>query len=307
MLTGVPEDIGISVRQILDIISGGNNHDQWDLETHGPTGFFGDEASWRGNNNRGGGGGGYGGRNDQNRNNFNNRNRGGYGNSGFGGGQYGGRNQLMLNPQMQAAWGAPVIDDVDPMVQFLSVEKNEETGEARVEANIEQVGAIMGSRGRRINEIRNMSGAQIKVNELEGDNCLRFIEIKPGNGPECAVENAVWLMNICINAFCDPKCSVAPFDKNASLEECVMSEVYGKPPGIQDEQNQANPSQQQAQFDPLTGMPMNSGPGGLPPVNPGQMNGQGFGGNMMNNQAFGGGGPMRPQAPRPGGFGRGGW
>ena len=32
-----------------------------------------------------------------------------------------------------------------------------------------------------VNEIRNMSGAQIKVNELEGDNCLRLIEIKPCN------------------------------------------------------------------------------------------------------------------------------
>merc|ERR1712170_320023 len=129
---------------------------------------------------------------------------------------------------------------------------------------IEQVGAIMGSRGRRINEIRQMSGAQIKVNEQTEDNCLRLIEIKPGNGPECAVENAVWLMNICINAFCDPKCSVAPFDKNASLEECVMSEVYGKPPGIEGEQNGAgdvNGSDiPQPQFDPYTGMPMNSGP-----------------------------------------------
>lgn len=308
-LTGTPDDIGVSVRQVFDVVSGNGNHDQWDLETHGPTGFFGDEADWRGNNDRGGRGGGYGNSGGRGGGGMGGGgpgfgNRGSYGNSGFGGGQFGGRNQHMLTPQMQAAWGAPVIDDVDPMVQFLNVEKNEQTGEARVDANIEQVGAIMGSRGRRINEIRNMSGATIKVNELEGDGCLRLIEIKQNQGPECAVENAVWLMNICINAFCDPKCSVAPFDKNASLEECVMSEVYGKPPGIQGDQTQAS-QPQQAQFDPLTGMPMNSGPGGLPPVNPGvpQNMSQGFGGAPGMGGA---GGAIRPQVPR-NGFGRGAW
>ena len=47
---------------------------------------------------------------------------------------------------------------------------------------------------------------------------------------------------------------------------------------------------------------MNSGPGGLPPVNPGQ--------NQGGQTGFGNfaGGPIRPQGQnRQGGFGRGGW
>ena len=39
-------------------------------------------------------------------------------------------------------------------------------------------------------------------------------------------------MNICINAFCDSKASLAPFDPMGSVQEAVASEKYGKPPGI---------------------------------------------------------------------------
>ena len=35
--------------------------------------------------------------------------------------------------------------------------------------------------------------------------------------------------------FCDSKASLAPFDPMGSIEEAVASELYGKPPGMAEE------------------------------------------------------------------------
>merc|ERR1711970_447540 len=77
-----------------------------------------------------------------------------------------------------------------------------------------------------------MSGAFINIDDPAHDSTLREITVARGQGNEMSVDNAVWLMNIAINAFCDPSGSACPFPANASMQGVVMSGFYGKPPGM---------------------------------------------------------------------------
>ena len=75
----------------------------------------------------------------------------------------------------------------------------------------------MGHGGQRIKEIRRMAGAHIAIVDPSGDKCLREITVTQGTGSNCAIENAIWLMNICINAFVEPSASLCPFGVETSL------------------------------------------------------------------------------------------
>merc|ERR1711970_1270964 len=99
-------------------------------------------------------------------------------------------------------------------------------------------GSIMGNQGSRIKEIRKMSGAFINIDDPAPDSCRREITIAKGHGSDMAVANALWLMNIAINAFCDPAGSACPFPGSATMQQVVMSGFYGQPPGMQQQQQQ---------------------------------------------------------------------
>merc|ERR1711981_1020778 len=157
---------------------------------------------------------------------------GGYGGgyqSGFGGGSF------VNGPQIP-------ITDMDPMVEKLSVEYNapEETAtEATAVVNSNQLQCIIGRDGMRLEELKTISGASIKYEVVAEDSCLTNIMVSKGNesGPSSIV-NAVWLMNICLNAFCPPAVSLAPFDPRRPLEEVVCSQRFGPPPGLAGGQQQ---------------------------------------------------------------------
>lgn len=128
------------------------------------------------------------------------------------------------------------VTDMDPMVEKLSVEYSgsEETAtEASAVVNSNQLICIIGRDGKRLEELKNISSANIKYELVCEDSCLTNIMISQGvSGGSSSVRNAVWLMNICLNAFCPPNVSLAPFDPRRPLEEVVVSQRYGAPPGL---------------------------------------------------------------------------
>merc|ERR1712046_171310 len=149
-----------------------------------------------------------------------------------------------------------------------------EDGSLFCKANLEQVGMIMGDRGARVKEIRRMSGANIVIEQLEGDSCMRNLSIVTSQySNEHSLENATWLINICLNAFTDPQYSLIPFTNQTSLQDVVLSEKYGKPPAVKS--GETNPQQQVQNSENGTGFGgMNVGGGGG--------NGNGFGGPPVN-------------------------
>ena len=170
----------------------------WDMDQHGPVGFFGEEATWNGS------------------------------------GLPPGFSMMMPSTAPGLAhgggWGGPVPEGVDALIQKLP-EFPQPDGSIQLKANLEQVGTIMGARGARIKELRRMSGAEIGIQETEPPACMRTITLTRGQfSSEPSLQNAVWLLNICINAFCEPKASIVPFNNQCSLQDVVMSEMYGKPP-----------------------------------------------------------------------------
>jgi len=186
----------------------------WDMEKAGPSGFFGQHATWHGDG-------------LENFPNFN-KGRGLLGPNG--------EPTSIARPGQKSnetgLIGQP-IPGLDPMIQKLDVEYLSD-GTVSIKANIDQCGTIMGQSGVRIKEIRRMSGANIKINDLLGDSCLREITVNRGHNPNgnISAQNAVWLMNICVNAFGETAASACPFHNSTSLQEVVLSELYGKPPGL---------------------------------------------------------------------------
>ena len=56
--------------------------------------------------------------------------------------------------------------------------------------------------GRRLKEIKRLAGVVIDVKTSEEDECIQKIKVRQAeDGNDLSVENAVWLMNICINAY----------------------------------------------------------------------------------------------------------
>lgn len=190
----------------------------WIMEKAGPCGFYGHHATWHGDG-------------LENFPNFNG-----------GRGLNGQMNTSQLGPAGKIQGGKAVeqtgllarpVPGLDPMIQKLDVEYLPD-GTISIFANIDHCGTIMGQSGSRIKEIRRMSGANIKICDLVGDSCLREITINRGNAPngDVAIQNAIWLMNICLNAFTDVNASACPWAVPTTLQEVVLSELYGKPPGM---------------------------------------------------------------------------
>ena len=262
-VTGTPECVGVAMRRILAILaeegSGGKGSRMWDMDESGPVGFFGEEATWNGSglppgftmmkNNMMGGGG------------------------------------AQQSGAIQGAWPGVLPPEVNPFLQKIYPEPAED-GSLFCKANLEQVGMIMGDRGARVKEIRRMSGANIVIEQLEGDACMRNLSIVTSQySNEHSLQNATWLINICLNAFTEPQNSLIPFSNQTSLQDVVLSEKYGKPPAVE-ETGESNPSVKVESGSDLTGGHyggMNVG-GGAP--------GGGFGGPPGGMQS-GAGGPMR--------------
>lgn len=105
----------------------------------------------------------------------------------------------------------------------------------RIMANFDRSGSIMGTAGVRIKEIRKLSKCFINIEDPEHDSTLREITISRGKDSKHAhseIQNAVWLMNVAINAFCDPSGSACYFGTNASFKDIIVSGAYGLPPSL---------------------------------------------------------------------------
>ena len=222
---------------------GGYGANNWGISERGQQGGYGgggpqrrgdrDRGGRGDRDRRGGGGGGGGGFNSGGYGSYTGGMGGGGGN-GFGGGPNfgsfgGGGGNFVNGPQIPTS-------DMDPMVEKLSVEYSgsEETAtEASAVVNSNQLICIIGRDGKRLEELKNISSANIKYELVCEDSCLTNIMISQGvSGGSSSVRNAVWLMNICLNAFCPPNVSLAPFDPRRPLEEVVVSQRYGAPPGL---------------------------------------------------------------------------
>lgn len=129
-------------------------------------------------------------------------------------------------------WVAPNFTGYDPMIQKLKQQAQEDES-VKVFANHDQINTLLSNFGQRIKQIRKLSGAHITVLDPQGDNCLQEIIVSQGHGPNCAVDNAIWLMNVCINAFTDSSASLCHFDSNkTSLIDVVLAGSYGRPVGL---------------------------------------------------------------------------
>lgn len=208
-VTGKSENCAKAMHNLLMTLmeegSGGKGTRCWDIDQHGPVGFFGEEATWQGSGLP----------------------------EGFG---------ETPNPVMfESAWGAPIPDTINPMIQWLGVEQvtDKKGGTVICRANEEQLECIKGPvlpfRGRnaRIDEIKALAGVLIDVKELGEDDFVTKIKVRQAeHGNDMSVENAVWLMNICINAYCDTSISLLPADDSVCLQDIVESRLYGFPPGL---------------------------------------------------------------------------
>ena len=256
------------MRKILQVLaeegSGGKGSRMWDMDESGPVGFFGEEATWNG--------------------------------SGLPPGFTMMKQQMMSGGQgggaMQGAWPGELPPTCNPFLQKIAPEPAED-GSLCCKANLEQVGMIMGDRGARVKEIRRMSGANIVIEQLEGDACMRNLSIVTSQySNEHSLQNATWLINICLNAFTDPMQSLIPFSNTTSLQDVVLSEKYGKPPAVKTS-GEANPQPVQVEQTPPQAAAayggMNVG-GGWNNMGAGDA---GFGGPPVGMQPGGAGGAMR--------------
>ena len=208
-LTGPPDAVGRAMLQIATIILTEPINAQvfyYDPKKGGPTYFFNQAA-----HDRGFGAGGYG-------------YQGGQGQVGFQ------QHQQPLIPsipgwafELENGWGQPNPPPFDPFLQKLT-EKWFNDMECHVTAKLQHVLWIRGHKDCRLEEIMTMSGCQILIKKVDKDQCYVPIIVKG----ECKqdVDNAVWLMNVCINAYCDPRASLVPAEATCSVQEVVMTEAY---------------------------------------------------------------------------------
>lgn len=211
------------------------NVKSWNMIQSGPCWFYGEMEAMNGDSNNG-----YG---NQNNNQFG----GGFGgpqggqNNGFGG-NFGGPSMgsnfggPTFNPNQRFGMIAPCLPGHDPMIQRLEIQEmnnNDGIPMAKIYANIDHVGCIMGHGGMRIKEIRRLSGASITIVDPTGDRCLREITIAPNpKAPNSGMQSipfAIWLMNVAINAFADVSASLCPFGLETSLQDVVTTGAYGQP------------------------------------------------------------------------------
>jgi len=109
-----------------------------------------------------------------------------------------------------------------------------------------------------------MTGCEIIIDdECPVDSVFRTLTIKKGAIEE-GVENAKWLIDICVNAFCDPQLSLRPFSTDMSIENAILTGAYGAPPSLDEAGKQSFLQQCK---DQQNGGQMN---GGAPPQQPEQ-------------------------------------
>ena len=94
---------------------------------------------------------------------------------------------------------------------------------------------------------------------------------------ECFLKIFSWLIDICVNAFCDPQLSLRPFSTDMSIENAILTGAYGAPPSLDEAGKQSFLQQCKDQ------------------QNGGQMNGGQMNGGQMNGGQMNGGAP--PQQP----------
>ena len=218
-LTGPPANISTAVDKIAETLRDNfNTNGPYDVKQCGYSGFFGEMATWRGP----AGNDGDSGRSAWGEKYMNGRGGGGNLNSnfGFGGGNMGGMGGLFGQKNRG------MLDNINPFVQRLHVEKIG-PNEAHTYLTHCQSGTVIGPAGRRMNEISQMSGAKVSIDTEDGNNCVRSVKV---TGQEGQIKNALWLLEVSINAYCETEFSNCPFGREVSLMEIMHSGTYGMPP-----------------------------------------------------------------------------
>ena len=126
--------------------------------------------------------------------------------------------------------------ELNPMVQKVKIRKDpiDET-KTIVKVSVSQFQLIAGRNDSRLEEIKKMTQADISYIPPDEDSCVVEFMISQGtDGQPTSVTNAIWMMNIAMNAYCKREVSLAPFDPRRPLQEAVVSGRYGEPPGIKE-------------------------------------------------------------------------
>ena len=91
-------------------------------------------------------------------------------------------------------------NQIDPLIEKCNVTW-EGSEIAKIIVNSTQLDAIQGRGGTRLNEIRQISQAQIQTHK-ESDSFLSTIKISKGPASsDVSILNAIWIMDICLNAY----------------------------------------------------------------------------------------------------------
>ena len=241
-MTGPPNAIGVAVQTICQIIidepAMGQQVFPYNPQSQ-PTGFFNQRGHYQGfgnSNNMGGFGG----------------NSGGFGNfqgkmpgGGFGQGSRVSKPHEQIPGwqfEINNGWGdyeAP--DSVNKFIQKVKssdiVEEEIQEGEgeeaktvktasSNVTVNLHQFNVIVGFQDLRLNEVKEISLCEIEYDdEVDEDSCVRELEITgKGDNAKQQVENAIWLMNCCINAFSDVHSNIVRVKPGTTLEKIVTEE-----------------------------------------------------------------------------------
>ena len=127
-------------------------------------------------------------------------------------------------------------DELDPMIQKVRIRKDTiDPSKTIVKVSISQFQLIAGRSDTRLEEIKKMTQADISYIQPDEDSCVvEFIVSQGEEGQPTSVTNAIWMMNIALNAYCKREVSLAPFDPRRPLQEAVVSGKYGEPPGIKE-------------------------------------------------------------------------
>merc|ERR1719220_2611872 len=118
---------------------------------------------------------------------------------------------------------------MDPFVQKLEVQALGNSSTAYI--NRSQIGCVLGRAGTRIREIQDMSGATVVIEcpdkGISDTNFMRMVSV---TGQPQACSNAMWLIQVCINAYCEAEFSLAHFSEGDNLNIVMNSGAYGMPP-----------------------------------------------------------------------------
>lgn len=188
---------------------------------------------------------------------------------------------------------------MDVFMEKVEEERVSET-QAKITVQYSHFNSICGRNNQRLEEIKSMSDAQIAIADIDEDCCYRGFMLSGAD--KMVLDNAIWLMNVALNAYTgDKNASLAPGKgRDGTLQDVVVSESYGMPPGAPEPAPQQDNSQdmifQQQQQAQMMMAQQNSGYGGGNfggGNNFGNQNQNNFGGNQQGgfngNNSFDGG------------------